>query len=61
MPLAPSTIRKIIKELTKLSSNPPEDIRVKVDEEDVLAFEGIIAGPGMFWAEITFLSSVSRV
>lgn len=44
--LQPATVRKIIKELTQLRNNPPEDIRVQVDEEDVLQFVGIIAGPG---------------
>jgi ubiquitin-protein ligase len=44
--LQPSTVRKIIKELGQLRSDPPEDIRVQVDEEDILQFVGIIAGPG---------------
>ena len=43
----PATIRKIMKELGQLRSDPPEDIRVQVDEEDILQFVGIIAGPGM--------------
>lgn len=44
--LQPATMRKIIKELSQLRSDPPEGIRVQVDEEDVLQFVGIIAGPG---------------
>jgi hypothetical protein len=44
--LQPATVRKIIKELAQLKSDPPEDIRVQLDEEDVLQFVGIIAGPG---------------
>jgi len=44
--LQPATVRKIIKELTQLKSDPPEDIRVQLDEEDVLQFVAIIAGPG---------------
>ncbi|KIM23592.1 hypothetical protein M408DRAFT_72493 [Serendipita vermifera MAFF 305830] len=43
--LQPTTMRKIIKELSQLRSDPPEGIRVQVDEEDVLQFVGIIAGP----------------
>ncbi|KAG8848244.1 hypothetical protein FRB91_010998, partial [Serendipita sp. 411] len=59
--LAPSTIRKIIKELNQLKNEPLEDIRVQIDEEDVLQFVGIIAGPvgtpyhgGYFRVRFTF-------
>jgi len=59
--LQPTTVRKIIKELTQLRNDPPEDIRVQVDEEDVLQFVGIIAGPegtpyhgGWFRVRFTF-------
>jgi ubiquitin-conjugating enzyme E2 S len=44
--LQPAIVRKIIKELGQLRTDPPEGIRVQVDEEDVLQFVGIIAGPG---------------
>lgn len=44
--LSPATVRKIIRELGQLRNEPLEDIRVRVDEDDVLQFVGIIAGPG---------------
>jgi len=57
--LQPATVRKIIKELGQLRADPPEGIRVQVDEEDVLQFVGIIAGPGKSDSALTQPSSLA--
>lgn len=60
--IQPTTLRKIMRELGQLRSDPLEDIRVQMDEDDILQFTGIIAGPGMTfvpaalnWADEQFL------
>ena len=39
-------LRWIMRELHGLQENPLDDIRVSINEDDVLQFQGIIAGPG---------------
>lgn len=41
-----SVLRRIMRELHGLQENPLDDIRVSINEDDVLRFQGIIAGPG---------------
>ena len=35
-----------MRDLRGLQENPLDDIRVSINEDDVLQFQGIIAGPG---------------
>src|ERR1700761_3801840 len=42
----PQATRRLIKEITRLKSEPPEGIRVSTSEESLLDVTGIIAGPG---------------
>jgi len=41
-----SSIRRIAKELNQLRADPPEGIRVVVDEEDISQFTAWVQGPG---------------
>jgi len=41
-----SVLRRIMRDLRGLQENPLDDIRVSINEDDVLQFQGIIAGPG---------------
>ena len=41
-------MRRLMRELTELRSNPPEGIRVVTNEENMLDVTGIIAGPGVY-------------
>lgn len=41
-----SVLRRIMRDLCGLQENPLDDIRVSINEDDVLQFQGIIAGPG---------------
>jgi len=41
-----SVLRRIMRELRGLQETPLDDIRVSINEDDVLQFQGIIAGPG---------------
>lgn len=43
--LSPQIIRQIVKEMYDLSTNPPEGIKVKVNEMDVTDIQAIIEGP----------------
>jgi len=45
MPLP--AMRRLMRELKELRTNPPEGIRVQLSEESVLDLVGIIEGPGM--------------
>jgi len=54
-------VRRVIREVTALRSNPPEGIRVVTSEENMLDITGIIAGPtgtpyegGFFRVEFVF-------
>ena len=40
-------MRRIMKELAELQTNPPEGIRVATNEHNMLDVTGIIKGPGM--------------
>jgi hypothetical protein len=42
----PTVIRRLLKEVSRLRSEPPEGIRVKTNDEDILDLIGIIEGPG---------------
>ena len=39
-------MRRLMRELKELRTNPPEGIRVQLSEESVLDLVGIIEGPG---------------
>jgi ubiquitin-conjugating enzyme E2 S len=39
-------MRRLMRELKELRTNPPEGIRVQLSEESVLDVVGIIEGPG---------------
>ena len=41
-----TVLRRIMRELHVLQETPLDDIRVSINEDDVLQFQGIIAGPG---------------
>ncbi|XP_012273226.1 ubiquitin-conjugating enzyme E2 S isoform X2 [Orussus abietinus] len=44
--LSPQIIRRVAKEMTELSTQPPEGIRVIINEEDVTDIQAVIEGPG---------------
>ena len=44
--LAPQVSRQICKELQQLISEPPEGIKVILNEEDISDIQAIIDGPG---------------
>ena len=39
-------MRRVMRELSELEKNPPEGIRMQMNDEDMLDVTGIIAGPG---------------
>lgn len=41
----PAAFRKIVKEISQLRNEPPEGIRIRTNEENMLDVTGIIAGP----------------
>jgi len=41
-----SVLRRIMRDLRGLQENPLDNIRVSINEDDVLQFQGILAGPG---------------
>ena len=41
-------MRRIMRELSELQTNPPEGIRVVTSEDNMLDVTGIIQGPGAF-------------
>lgn len=43
--LSPQIIRRVAKEMTDLSNQPPEGIRVILNEEDVTDIQAVIEGP----------------
>ncbi|ORX37283.1 ubiquitin-conjugating enzyme/RWD-like protein [Kockovaella imperatae] len=45
MALTPQALRLLSKELVRLRSDPPEGVRVIVDEDDLTAVEGLVQGP----------------
>lgn len=46
---SPQIIRRVAKEMNELSSEPPEGIRVIINEEDVTDIQAVIEGPGTFY------------
>lgn len=44
--LSPQIIRGIIKELHELTENPPEGIRVVINEADISDIQAFVEGPG---------------
>ena len=50
--LHPQIIKKVVKELTSLSSDPPEGIKVFTNEQDVTDIQATIEGPGMFFPTV---------
>jgi len=52
--LHPQIIKKVVKELTSLSSDPPEGIKVFTNEQDVTDIQATIEGPGMFFSVLEF-------
>ncbi|KAF9476628.1 hypothetical protein BDN70DRAFT_862986 [Pholiota conissans] len=45
MSVPPSVMRRVMRELNELEKNPPEGIRIQMNDEDMLDVTGIIAGP----------------
>mmetsp|Transcript_35627 Transcript_35627/g.49726 ORF Transcript_35627/g.49726 Transcript_35627/m.49726 type:complete len:213 (+) Transcript_35627:141-779(+) len=43
--IAPQTVRRLSKEVGKLVSAPPEDIKIHVNEEDITDIQATITGP----------------
>ncbi|XP_074639334.1 ubiquitin-conjugating enzyme E2 S-like isoform X2 [Acropora palmata] len=50
--LHPQIIKQVAKELSILSSDPPEGIKVFTNEEDVTDIQATIEGPGFFMTKI---------
>lgn len=46
--LTPQALRLLSRELVTLRTEPPEGVRVVVDEDDLTALEGWVQGPGEF-------------
>ena len=46
--MSPQIIRQVTKELIDLQKNPPEGIKVIMNEEDVTDIQATIEGPGNF-------------
>ena len=46
--LTPNVIRMVTKELAELEKNPPEGIRVTLNDSDITDIHAIIDGPGLF-------------
>ena len=45
--LHPQIIKQVAKELTSLSSDPPEGIKIITNDEDVTDIQATIEGPGI--------------
>lgn len=58
--LHPQIIKKVVKELTSLSSDPPEGIKVFTNEQDVTDIQATIEGPGMFFLCFRVLKYTQR-
>lgn len=46
--LSPQTIRRLVREQEELIKDPPEGIRIVVNDSDVTDIQAFIDGPGMF-------------
>lgn len=45
--LSPQIIRQLTKELHELVTEPPEGIKVQINEEDITDIQAYIDGPGL--------------
>ena len=45
--LSPQIIRQVTKEISTLSRNPPEGIKLFMNDEDVTDIQATIEGPGI--------------
>lgn len=43
--LSPQTIRGIVREMQNLVSDPPEGIKVQINDEDVTDIQAVLEGP----------------
>jgi len=48
--VSPQIIRQVTKELIELQKDPPEGIKVFINEEDITDIHAAIDGPGSFLA-----------
>lgn len=44
--LSPQIIRQVAKEMKELVTNPPEGVKVQLNEADITDIQAIIEGPG---------------
>ena len=56
--VTPAVMRRIMRELGELQTNPPEGIRVVSNEDNMLDVTGIIKGPGMYLLQYFRVSNV---
>ncbi|PWN25508.1 ubiquitin-conjugating enzyme E2S [Jaminaea rosea] len=68
MSLPPQTTRRLVKEIRQIQSNPPDCVRIEVDEADILAIKGWVQGPpgtpfegGFFLVTFAFTSEFPAV
>lgn len=68
MSLPPQTTRRLVKEIRQIQSNPPDCVRIEVDEADILAVKGWVQGPpgtpfegGYFLVTFAFTSEFPAV
>ena len=45
--VSPAVLRRLMRELSELQTNPSEGIRVATSEDNMLDVTGIVEGPGM--------------
>lgn len=57
--LSPQIIRQVTKELHELMTDPPEGIKVFMNEEDITDIQAYIKGPGIFTKKIMNPTSYS--
>lgn len=56
--LSPQVIRQVSKELSQLTSNPLEGIRVCINEEDISDIQAFIDGPGIAFDCLILVTNV---
>jgi ubiquitin-conjugating enzyme E2 S len=47
--LSPQIIRRVSKELQELLTEPPEGIKISVNDDDITDIQAYIEGPGIFF------------
>ena len=47
--LSPQIIRRVVKEMNDLVNEPPEGIKVNINDEDITDIQAYIEGPGKFY------------